>query len=474
MGLNPLVQRVITPSTASFYLKGEAAHYPTAWLDLDGNERASVHLRNSDLNKIHILLLQLSRSDLQPSLRQAAATCLKEIIDRHRAAWTGTTKELGEELNTLKQAIEQRKKVVESLPKNWTAEQQKRGEDKAARRLANELEDWEREQSEYTAYLSHLHALLALQPDPQRPFRQNISEFVPELTLGDNNTVANLEHYVAGPGADGLVCDMNGRLDEERSFRFVNYFSLLADQRARNNPQPALSSRPVDFTAMRLPDGSYDGTLNAAQHAYWLYGDKENQLMILADNAGRIAVKPIGRLTQDKPGKLHWSTQVWHPGLPLHLFEDAQLHLPEGTDRASWLSEWHSGRDWFQAIHMCQYSNGAIGITEELSPVADNVPGPPGIDPIMLRYERRRRELVQADFHVFAADHWNFNVRNFNPGGNHGGFFRISTHSVWMMAGPALPTKVIQEPYDSLNFASTVLMLLGRTPPMPDRVAPVF
>jgi hypothetical protein len=118
---------------------------------------------------------------------------------------------------------------------------------------------------------------------------------------------------------------------------------------------------------------------------------------------------------------------------------------------------------------MCQYSNAVIGITEELSPIADNVPGPKGIDPIMLRYELRRRELVQADFHVFAADHWNFNVRNFNPGGNHGGFFRISTHSVWMMAGAGLPTKAIQEPYDSLNFASTVLMLLG---PMPDRVVP--
>jgi hypothetical protein len=161
--------------------------------------------------------------------------------------------------------------------------------------------------------------------------------------------------------------------------------------------------------------------------------------------------------------------QDWHPGLPLHLFEDAQLHPPEGMDRASWLSDWHSERDWFQAIHMCQYSNAVIGITEELSPIADNVPGPKGIDPIMLRYELRRRELVQADFHVFAADHWNFNVRNFNPGGNHGGFFRISTHSVWMMAGAGLPTKAIQEPYDSLNFASTVLMLLG---PMPDRVVP--
>jgi hypothetical protein len=46
-GLDPLVHRIITPSTASFYLSGEASRYPTAWLDIDGNERTAVHLRNS-------------------------------------------------------------------------------------------------------------------------------------------------------------------------------------------------------------------------------------------------------------------------------------------------------------------------------------------------------------------------------------------------------------------------------------------
>jgi hypothetical protein len=477
MGLNPLVQRVTTPSTASFYLKGEADAYPTAWLDLDGNERAAVHLRNSDLNKIHILLLALSRSDLQKSIRIGAAECLKEAIDRHRAAWEKTAISLDEEMRALKQAIEEREQLIQKLSKKWTAEQRDRGEDKRARRSAKELEDWKREHTEYTGYVSRLRALLNLQPDSERVFQQKIADFLPELTLGENNTVADLEHYVAGPAARGLVSDEKGRLDEQRSFRYVNYFSLLAEQRARNNPQPALSSRPVDFTAMCLPDGVYDPAVDGPQHAYWLYGDETSQLLILVDGAGRIAVKPIGHLTeakthnktQDKSKKLSWSGQQWRPGLPLHLFEDAQLHLQEGVDRAVWLSEWHSEQDWLNAIHMCKYSNAVIGIGEELSPVAENIPGPPGIGPMMLHYERHRRELVQADFHVFAADHWNFNVRNFNPGGNHGGFFRISTHSVWMMAGTGLPTKVVNEPYDSLNFVSTVLTLLDHTPPMPDR-----
>jgi hypothetical protein len=67
---------------------------------------------------------------------------------------------------------------------------------------------------------------------------------------------------------------------------------------------------------------------------------------------------------------------------------------------------------------------------------------------------------------VFASDHWNFNVRNFNPGGNHGSFLRISTHSVLMFAGgeqTRLPRGVqVDEPYDSLSFAPTILRLVGR------------
>ena len=63
---------------------------------------------------------------------------------------------------------------------------------------------------------------------------------------------------------------------------------------------------------------------------------------------------------------------------------------------------------------------------------------------------------------VLANNHWNFNVRGFNPGGNHGSFFRISTHSVFMIAGAGVPAGLsIERPYDSLSFAPTILSLAG-------------
>jgi len=66
---------------------------------------------------------------------------------------------------------------------------------------------------------------------------------------------------------------------------------------------------------------------------------------------------------------------------------------------------------------------------------------------------------------VVANDHWNFDVRGFNPGGNHGSFFRISTHATFMIAGgdkTGIPRGLtIEEPYDSLSFAPTLLALTG-------------
>jgi hypothetical protein len=468
-GLNPLVHREITPSTASFYLKGEASRYPTAWLDLDGNERAAIHLRNSDLNQIQILLQQLSRSDLRPSIRRAAVAYLHELIETHRAKWGNIVTELTEELAALQQAIVERRALLAAEPKKWTADQREQGKDKAARRLNDELEDWQSEHSAYTTYLSHLRSLLALNPGSEHPLPEASFEMVPSFALGDNNTVAELRHYVIGPGPLGLVLDTTGRVDEDESFRHVNYFELFAKQYVRNNPQPKLSRRPIDFLMMPLPDGPFLPQSDAA-HMYWLYGDDRSQLIIQTGRTGSISLRPMQNLKQDKDGRISAQDQPWRAGLPLHLFEDPDLKLPEGTAAEDWLSSWHTEREWFEATHKCRYSNGVIGVIEELSPVQDNVPGPNGISPILLRFERRRRELVQADFHVFAADHWNFNTRFPNPGGNHGSFLRISTHSVWMLAGAGVPVGTIEEPYDSLNFASTLLHLLDFPAPMPDRI----
>src|SRR4030095_7559525 len=71
-GINPLVPLVTTTTDESYYLKHQSTDYPTAMVDFDGNERASIQLRDSDLNKLHILLQQLQRKDLNADIRAAA------------------------------------------------------------------------------------------------------------------------------------------------------------------------------------------------------------------------------------------------------------------------------------------------------------------------------------------------------------------------------------------------------------------
>jgi hypothetical protein len=454
-GLNPLVQRVINPSKVSFYLKDEADQYPTAWVDLDGNERASIHLRNSDLNKIHILLLELAKRDLAPGVRSAAVAAVQETIDRNRERWSRTLHDLTEEIEALQPEIAATETKVKANSKTPAARDKASGGDKAWRRLNEEVATWHRETEEYRNYIGHVKALLDLHLDSTKPFTGRITEMIPEMSLGDNNSVFQLENYIAGPGQNGLVVDAKGCLDEERSFVHVNYFRLFAAQTVRNNPQPGLSPHPVDFSALRI------SLPTIAAQSYWLSDGDENQLLILKRNDGRIALRPMRQLRQDSDGHFHWNDAEWTDGLPLRIFEDEELRVPSGIDRTQWLSDWHSEQEWFAAIARCKYSNGVIGVTEQFSQIEDNVPGRAGLSPILLRYERRRRELVEPDFQMFASDHWNFNVRNINAGGNHGGFFRISTHSVWMMAGASIPAEKIEEPHDSLEFTPCMLRLAG-------------
>jgi hypothetical protein len=463
--LNPMVTRVVTPSRASFYLAGEADRYPTAWIDIDGNERTSVGLRNNDLNKIHILLKQLALKDLPPAQRRAAALYVVRLIGQNRASWSRTERELSEELNRLAVSIAVRQQVVAKLHINPRGRHDNSRQFEANRRLRMELDDWRQEEASYSDYLQHLRNLMAFKPVLEKPLNEKVDSFMPSMAQGDNNSVGQLQHYVTGLSPLGIVLDSTGNLDERQTFRHVNYPQLLVKQRARNVPQKELSTRPIDFVAVTLPD-----TANG-KHAYWLYGDDDKQLIIETNPAGEIRLLPVENLNQaDAGAPVSREKIAWQTGLPLQLFEDPKLHLPAGADKADWLSSWHSEREWMNAVHECHYSTGVIGITEELAPIAPEVPGKPGMDPILLRYERRRRELVTADLHIFAADHWNFNVRFPNPGGNHGAFFRISTHAVWMIAGPGIPVGSIAEPYDGLNFASTMLSILGKPAPRPDRV----
>lgn len=476
-GIYPLIPLIYTTTAESFYLKGQSTTYPTALVDFDGNERASIQLRDSDLNLVHILLLQLRREDLPQPLRRAATDALFATLDRRRAGWQRTLAEMREEMDALRRLIERQRAVVAAQPKKWTKEDADRGLDRAAGRESARLGSLASDEREYTAYLQTLAALLALDPARLNPAAVNLEQLIPKGAMGDHNTLHELQSYVVGPAEGGLVLAPDGSLDMGRSFRRIDYFALLGGVSVRNNVQPGVESRPVDFVAVRVPEEALRGALPPEERpdeAVWLYGGPDRQALILSREEGsqlKLRYLPVANLRQSEDGRVTFERAGWRAGLPLKLWEDARLTLPAGDDRAGWLSGWHTDLEWLHASHLTKYSNAVVGLHEQLARHGAEgtdaaAPDLSGDDRLIRRFRRRQRALVENDLLILANDHWNFDVRGFNPGGNHGSFFRISTHSTLMLAGgeqTRIPRGLaVEEPYDSLSFLPTLLTLTGR------------
>lgn len=452
-GLDPFVSSVVTPSSQSPYLANQSYQYPTVMLDLDGNERASIGLRNNTLNILHIFLDQLSKKGLAPEVRAAALNAFFETLDSVREPWLLDIANLNIELARLDSRIADLRKVVAAQPKKWTKEQIAQQMHHEANRQARQLELFLEDAQSYSTYAAVIARLMQLTPADFDPGKFKLITLIPPRSLGPPNSVYDLQNYVTGPGPKGFVIAADGRFDWERSFSRIDYLAAIRRIAVRNNPQPAVSSQPVDFISLDTPAG------------IWLYRDADHQALIEKQN-GRLRYRPIANLTGGKDGSIRFDSPDWAAGFPLNYFEDPALSIPEGTSRESWLSEWHTEQEWLKAIHRTRYSNGLIGLTEallEAAPAAD-------------AFDERKRQLRRTDFTIFANDHWNFNARGFNPGGNHGSFLRDSTHSVLLFAGGSktgIPRGAhITKPYDSLSFVPTILTLMNR--PEPDLPGPVI
>lgn len=475
-GIYPLVPLITTTTPDTYYLKGKSTDYPTAVLDFDGNERASVHLRDSDVNLLHIMLQQLQRNNLSPEVRKAVTNAFFATIERRRVGWQKEFDGLQLELGALRRSIEKQQKLWESQPKKFTKEEQQKGLDNASKRIFVQLDRWQRQERNYRDYLFTVQNLLALSPATFNPSKIVVETIIKKISMGEPNTIHQLQNYVVGLSPEGFILTSDGSLDIKRSFTRVDYFSSLLGVNVRNNVQQGISSRPVDIIATRLPASLVSDSLNErdiSDDVIWIDAGRGKQALLLSrvSQTGELSLRfqPITNLTQDENGKVHFTQVAWEPGLPLKIFEDPDLDIPTAS-RAEWLGGWHTDVEWLRALHRTQYSNALVGLHEELArhPIESTSPNEPDLtddEKLMRRFAQRQRQIVEADMLLVANNHWNFDVRGFNPGGNHGSFFRISTHSTFMVSGGAktmLPTsRVIDEPYDSLSFVPTLLALTG-------------
>ncbi|MCA1558262.1 MAG: alkaline phosphatase family protein, partial [Acidobacteria bacterium] len=275
-GINPLVPLITTTTNDTYYLKGQSTDYPTAMLDFDGNERSSIHLRNSDVNVLHILLQQLRRKDLKAEMRRALTDAFFNTLEKNRGTWEQEIKEMTEELSALGRAIERERKLFEAQPKKWTKEDTDAGRNLEARRNFARMDSWQSDQRDYILYLGTLKNLLALRRDSFDPSRLKIEDVIAKRSMGDHNTIYELQNYVVGPAPTGFALKADGSLDMERSFRRVDYFSLLQSVSVRNNVQQGISNRPIDFVAARIPREAIlpmlPQELQFSGDCIWVYG----------------------------------------------------------------------------------------------------------------------------------------------------------------------------------------------------------
>ena len=475
-GLYPLTPLIRTSSDNSYYLKGQSEPYPTALLDFDGNERSSIHLRNSDLNTIHILVQQLKSGKLSPDLKTAATDALFEVIGKHANEWQETIARMDEELGALHRWIEIQQRIIPTLAVKTKGNKLPgiRGVTENNRRVVAQNTIATEAEADYRKYLSTLRNLVSLKRDTFDARTFKMEDLVATGAMGDSNSLYQLQNYVVGLSAEGLSLDPSKKLDLDRSFKRVNYFELLTSQRVRNNVQPEVGNRPIDFTAVRVPADAISESLPSNSRvnddAIWLCGGDGMEALILsrtdADGNQSYRYLPVGGLHQDVTGKITFQLKELGAGFPLKFFEDSNLAV---SDRAAWLSDWHTEIEWLRATHKTAYSNAIIGLNEQLDrhPLSSgDESGLSTDDKLIARLRQRQRHLTEADLLILANNHWNFDVRGFNPGGNHGSFFRVSTNSTFMIAGgskTAIPRGLnVEEPYDGLSFAPTILRLMGK------------
>ena len=357
--------------------------------------------------------------------------------------------------------------------------------DRESKRQYARLDSWRGDERDYTAYIQSLANILALDPARFNAEAVRVEDLIPKGAMGDHNTLHDLQNYVVGPAPEGLKLAPDGSLDMERSFARVNYFTLLGDVTVRNNVQAGVLNRPVDFVAVRVPAEGLRDSLGAdarADQAVWLYGGRDRQALILSrEDGGRLQLRylPVANLKQGADGRVTFERVRMRAGLPLALFEDASLAVPSGASVEDWLAAWHTDIEWLRAAHRTRYSNAVVGLHEQLArhTVEGTDVDAPGLSDeqrLIRRFRERQRVLVESDLLILANDHWNFDVRGFNPGGNHGSFFRISTHSTLMLSGgdaTRIPRGLsVEEPYDSLSLMPTLLALTGQ---MEDGARPV-
>lgn len=507
--LRPLTRGpATTVARQSLYL-GDRPQQITCALDYDGNERAQLHFRDPDLNRLQMLWRAAKRGQLDAARREAVCRAAVGILDCRRPAWSREADEVAEEVAALGRLIAARQQEARTLAaslvslkpadaRTGSAAPALAGESRRlsainsldrytdalerSKEVTVEVNRYTRLRDEYGLYRDRLRLRTSIR-SPESFRAASEDALFGDRDFGASLTASDLTAYPIR--LRDVVLDASGALDARASFETVNYFDAFAAINIRNSVRSELGTRPVAWSVARLDvvhvaeafgdAWTQVGGSNAVTDAFLVFGNADRQLVMLyrpgPDDAPEVELVPIMGFAADPAGRLSFTRASWQPGLPFGLVEDGGLDTG-GVERLAWLSGFHSTREWFEAAHRTAMGLSVAGLTEVYAAsyrrfLTDAIAAAADADDrLLLRLERRRRDGVATDLFLHASPHWNFDLKDFNAGGNHGGLGRSSMHAVlWMRGGPAtgiVPGPVrVDRPYDGLDVAPTLLEAAG-------------
>ena len=446
-------------SPASPY--GEAAPfgskgYFTAFAANMGNPRFDLFLRHSDLNRLHLLLLESFRLRNDAEKLDRVFEVFQPVFQRARP-W------LEADAYALRQAAE----VFEAWSERHLAAGTPSARD-AGSRLASESRLY-RNQADI------LRRLLAL-PVEEEGWRRfvrsgfEIDGVVPKGYFGPPNNLEELANYTVGWAKPATE---RWSQSSEGPFRTLNYPALIAGYRALN-PDAYGNRYPFDLFVARIPPEDLTGWKGPPlRQALWLLASEDRgRAVLLEARDGTLWYAPL-----ENRGELETLDEAGAAG----------SRDPLGYPARLW-ARWLDPRRWVSETARLETSQIPVILADLFRPNYQDYLSSEGRAGVLMPLDGsgRREQLARAlrfrfrqatpDFRVWMRHGWNVNTMGQQPAGSHGGFLPLETQTVFMVwGGDELRLKrgrKLAGPYLTLDIAPTLMDAIGRLDPASGRVLP--
>ncbi|MGH9863695.1 MAG: alkaline phosphatase family protein [Candidatus Acidiferrales bacterium] len=450
---------------------GGQDNYVTAFIDNFGNARAEVHLRNNDLNRLHLLLLARQRP----------------LDENHRARWRERLRSaLQDTCPWLAPEVENYRTYHEAA-RAWVPELKKRI-DTYWRDIATRLEQEGQRDAHQLGALTRLENLCRASDAVAwlHEHHPAVEELIPKKYLGPRNSLYQLTHYTIGLDADlnwvETTVDARGRPVP------MNYISLLSDFEV---PNPPLSqeANPVDLMVSSLPTEPLRAALvergwlepgRELSEVVWIVPTthrnlrRGGQALLLETPDGQLRYLPISSLEQTAEGG--FVLQPHQELDPLGLLYDPEFRSPSSEPAFLWLERFHSQDEWLRATSRTHYSIAPLIVADiaglhvqrflENPAFQQTLTGFPSeeVKQQYLRGVAWKYSSQQPDLLLWSSYLWNFASKSHTSGGSHGGLTPPVTRTSFLLWGGRdfhLPAGgVWEEPATTLDVAPTLAHLL--------------